>query len=367
MIFTFIPFVLSRSIHVGKDCFASLIYDRFLFILISILMPSTSFFHLSPEIIYLIFEYLNKSDIAYSFFQFNDYFAVLVEYFIGKQLDLIQIPNETIFQYCLSTLLPSIGPNLCRLSIGAPYSLSTYLSFLRTYCPNLERLHVNCCTEKDDIRHYPARLIHDRLLTLTLLVDHEIVGEEISLHLMNKSTNEQNENIPITSSLCLSLPSKNDLLLLKQYSKSSFLADGLYTIQCVFNGQWLTDTDDDLCLMPEKFQSQYIFSVKQINGNQGCLEYQLHTQSTQRCLTVLICDEVGERWIQSSVLLAQRKQSTRSCARFTFEKVENEDQYHIRPCYSQGKRLQVLRKRIVVSLCDNENEVNQRFQLHRIS
>lgn len=331
-------------------------------------MSSTSFFHLSPEIIYLIFEYLTKPDIAYSFFQLNEFFAVLVEYFIGKQLNLTKISNENIFQYCLSTLLPSIGSNLDHLSIGTPYSLSRYISFLRIYCPNLERLHVYCCTEHDDIRHYPSRLIHDRLSTLNLLFDNRIVGEEISLRLMNRSLDEQDENIPISSILSLSLSSMNDLLLLKRYSESSFLSDGFYTIESVSNGKWLTDTDDDLCFMFQKLQRECIFSIKQIQENQGCLEYELHSEQMQRCATVLICDEDNERWIPTSILSTQRKQSTRICTRFTFEKIDDTDdnQYYIRPCYPQAKRLQVLGIRVIVSLCDYENLFNQRFKLHRI-
>ena len=329
-------------------------------------MPSTSFCNLPAEILYLIFECLNKADIAYSFFQLNDYFALLVKYFIGKQLDLTKISDQNVFEYCLSTLLPSIGPNLRYLSIGAPYCLSNYSLSLKNSCLNLERLHVDCCTEKNDIRHYAAQLIHDRLMTLTLLVDNQVVGEQISLRLINRSNEKYYERISIASSLRLSLSSTNDLLLLKRYSESNYVADGFYTIECVSNGQWLTDTDDDLCLMSQKLQREYLFSVKQINGDQGCLEYELHNQQSQCPVTVLTCDEDSERWIPSSILLTHRKQSFRSCGAFTFERIDQKNQYYIRPCYPHAKRLRVSGKRIIVSVCDNDNETNHRFKLHRI-
>ena len=61
-------------------------------------MSSTSLINLPREIIYLIFEYLNKEHIAYAFFGLNNHFSLTVKYFIGKKFDLTKINNEIIFQ-----------------------------------------------------------------------------------------------------------------------------------------------------------------------------------------------------------------------------------------------------------------------------
>ena len=37
------------------------------------------------------------------------------------------------------------------------------------YCPNLDILHIYCCSEKEDIRRYLAHLIHDQLKSLTFI------------------------------------------------------------------------------------------------------------------------------------------------------------------------------------------------------
>jgi hypothetical protein len=330
-------------------------------------MSSISLINLPREIIYLIFEYLDKEHLAYSFLELNDYFSSIVKYFLGKQFDLTKMNNDTIFQYCLSTVLPSIGFNLRYLSIGYPYCLSTYIESLKTYCPNLHTLQIYCCSEKEDIRRYVAYLIHHQLQSLTFIFNNKIVGEQISLHLLNKSKDEQFQRNPISSSLILHLSSMNDLILLKRYSESNYLSDGLYMIECVSTGEWLTDSKDDLCIMSKKFHREGIFSIKQIDRDRCCLEYELYNEQTQRRLTVLTCYEDEERWISSSVLSTHRKESFRSCGAFTFEIIDNQNQYYIRPCYFHAKRLQVSRKRIIVSLCDNENESNHRFRLHRIS
>jgi len=331
-------------------------------------MPSTiSLIDLPREIIYLIFKYLNKEHIAYSFLELNNYFSLIVKYFIGEEFNLTKINNDIIFQYCLSTILPLIGFNLRYLSIGYPYCLSTYIKALKMYCPNLDVLHIYCCSEKEDIRRYLAHLVHDQLKSLTFIFNGKIVGEQLSLNLLNKSTDNQFEKIPIASSLILHLTSMNDLILLKRYSESNYLSDGLYMFECISTGEWLTDTKDDLCIMSKKFNCERIFSIKQIDKEQCCLEYELFNEQTQRRLTVLTCYEDEERWISSSILSTHRKESFYSCSAFTFEKINNQNQYYIRPCYLRAKRLQVSGKRIIVSLCDNETAPNHCFRLHRIS
>jgi hypothetical protein len=330
-------------------------------------MLSISLVNLPREIIYLIFEYLNKEHIAYSFLELNNYFSLIVKYFIGKQFNLIKINNDIIFQYCLSNVLPSIGFNLRYLSIGYPYCLSTYIKSLKISCPNLDILDIYCCSKKEDIRRYAAHLIHHQLISLTFIFNDKIVGEQISLQLLNKSTDEQFERIPIASSLILHLSSINDLILLKRYSESSYLSDGFYMIECISTGQWLTDSKDDLCIMSKKLHRERIFSIKQIDKDQCCLEYELYNEQTQRRLTVLTCYEDEERWISSSILSTHRKESFHSCSAFTFERINNQNQYYIRPSYLHAKRLQVSGKRIIVSLCDNENAPNHSFRLHRIS
>jgi hypothetical protein len=329
-------------------------------------MAIISLMNLPRELIYFIFEYLDKKDIVYSFFELNNYFSLIVKYFIGKQFDLTKISNDKIFQYCLSTILPSIGSNLRDLSIGNPYHLSTYIQSLKIHCPNLDILHVYCCSNNDDIRYYIAHLIHHQLQSLKFIFNNEIVGEQISLRLLHKSSDKQFEINPIALSLRLYLSSINDLTLLKRYSESNYLSDGLYMIECISNGKWLTNSKDDLCLMSKKFHRECIFSIKQIDKNQCCLEYELYNEQTQCRLTVLTCYEDEEYWISSSILLINRKESLHSCATFTFERIDQENQYYIRPCYINAKRLQVLGKRIIVSLCDNERELNHRFRLHRI-
>jgi hypothetical protein len=330
-------------------------------------MASISLMNLPRELIYLIFEYLDKKDIVYSFFELNNYFSLIVKYFIGKQFDLTKNSNDKIFQYCLSKFLPSIGSNLRYLSIGNPYHLSTYIQSLKIYCPNLDILNVYCCSDNEDIRYYIAHLIHHQLLSLTFIFNNEIVGEQISLRLLDKSIDEHSETIPIALSLRLYLSSMNDLILLKRYSESNYLSDGLYMIECTSNGEWLTDSKDDLFLMSKKFHRERIFSIKQIDKDQCNLEYELYHEQSQRRATVLTFYEDEERWISSSFLSIHRKESLHSCAAFTFERIiDHENQYYIRPCYSNAKRLQVLGKRIIVSRCDNENELNHRFRLHRI-
>jgi hypothetical protein len=158
----------------------------------------------------------------------------------------------------------------------------------------------------------------------------------------------------------------NDLDVLRRFSESSYLSDGSYMIECVLTGEWLTDSKDDLCIMSKKLHRDSIFSIKQIDIDRCSREYELYNEATQHRLTVLMPYE-EERWLSSSILSTHRKESSRSCSTFTFERIANTDQFYIRPCYSHAKRLQVSGKRIIVSLCDNENTPNHCFKLHRIS
>lgn len=332
-------------------------------------MSLMSLMDLPREIIYLIFQYLNKEHIIYSFFELNNYFSIVVKYFIDKQFNLANINNDIIFHYCLSNVLPLIGSNLRYLTIGYPYGLSIYINSLKLFCPNLEILRIYCCYSKtEDIRLYLSYLIHPKLQSLIFLYNNQIVGKEISYNLLNKSTDEQFENnFQISSSLILHLSSIDDLILLKRYSESNYLSNDFYMIECLSNGEWLTDSKDDLCIMSNKYLHESIFFIKQIDEYQCSLEYELYNVQTQSCLTVLKLEQDEERWISSSILSTQRKQSINSCSRFTFEKIHHLNSYYIRPCYSHAKRLQVSGKRVIVSFTDNQNILNYSFKLHRIS
>ena len=109
-----------------------------------------------------------------------------------------------------------------------------------------------------------------------------------------------------------------------------------------------------------------IFFIKQIDNEQCLREYELYNGSTQRRLTVLIPYQ-EEYWLSSSILSTHRKESLHSCSSFAFEKIGNDNQFFIRPCYSYARRLQLSGKRIIISLCENENTLNHYFKLHRIS
>jgi hypothetical protein len=327
-----------------------------------------SLINLPREIIYLIFEYLDKEDIAYAFFDLNEFFTLAVKYFIGKKFQLKKFSNEIYFQFCLTTLLPSIGFNLQYLSIGYPYSLLTYIKYIENYCPNLNILNIYCYSQTEDIRCYATYFIHRQLTSLIFMYNNQIVGEQIAVRLLDRYKNEESRGIQSTSSLILHLSSLNDLILLKRFSESSYLVDGLYMIECISTGQWLSESKDDLCIISKKLHRDSIFSIKQIDINQCSREYELYNEGTQHQLTVLIpYEEEEERWISSSILSTQRKDSSRLCSSFTFEKFGNDNQFYIRPCYLHAKRLQISGKRIIVSLCDNENTSNYRFKLHRIS
>ncbi|CAF2689320.1 unnamed protein product [Rotaria sp. Silwood2] len=328
---------------------------------------SSSLVDLPREVIYLIFQYLNKEHIAYAFFGLNKYFTSAVKYFIGQELNLTKVTNEKIFQFCLSTLLPSIGYNLRCLSIGYPYTLSTYIRYIQNYCSNLDILNIYCYSDIEDIRSYATYLIHHQLISFILMYNKNIVGEELSIRLINTYEDEEYRAIPLTSFLILNLSSMNDLILLKRFSESSYLSDGLYMIECLSTGEWFTDSKDDLCIMSKKLHRDSIFSIKQIDTDRCSREYELYNEGTQRRLTVLIPYEEGERWISSSILSTHRKETSHSCSSFTFERIGNDNQLYIRPCYANARRLQVSGKRIIVSLCDNQNTLSHRFRLNYIS
>ncbi|CAF1106287.1 unnamed protein product [Adineta ricciae] len=331
-------------------------------------MSPVCFDSLPTEIFYLIFQYLNKEHVAYAFFGLNSNFTSKVRYFIGKELNLAKIEDDQIFRFCLNTILPSIGYHLRYLSIGSPHSLSTYLPYIQNFCPNLNVLNIHCQTQHDDIRRYAAYLIHSQLMFFVLMYRNQIVGEEISMRLIEQHDDKVHQVMPLSHSLILNLPSWNDLILLKRFSESSFLFDGLYMIECVATGHWLTDGKDDLCVMSQRLHRDSIFSIKHVDVDQCSREYEVYNEGTQRRLTVLIpYEEEEERWSSSSILSTHRKESSRSCSSFTFEKLANDDIFYIRPCYSYAKRLQVYGKRIIVSRCDNENVTNHYFKLHRIS
>lgn len=331
-------------------------------------MSTLSWTNLPREIFYLIFEYLKKEDAAYAFLDFHPSLTLPVSHFIGDFLDLTGISNENQFQFTLKTLLPIIGCNLRCLTIGGQYSLFTYIKTIEQCCPYLDMLTIICHPSSEDIRCYAAYLIHRQLMSLVLMYNNEMIGEEISQRLLNQYGHDESRSIQCASTLILHLPSLNDLVLLKRYSEGSDLADGFYMIECVSTGQWLTESKDDLCIMSTKLQRESIFLIKQIDETRCSREYQLYNESTQHRLTVLIPSEgEEERWISSSILSTQRKESSRSCSNFTLERIDNDDQFYIRPCFSHAKRLQVSGKRVILSVCENENTLKHCFRLHRIS
>ena len=323
--------------------------------------------HLPPEIMYLIFGYLHKADLAYAFLESSDHLSSAAKYYLGKEIRLTDIANRSIFDYCLSAVLPSLGSNLRRLTIGRPYRLHTYLESVTLFCPNLEILDVHCCSHLEDIRHYASYLIHPRLKSLALLLNGQNVDNSVALRLLARCEDELHSPARLlVPSLRLHLSSANDLLLLERFACSDYLSDGYYQLECVDTGRWLTASIDDLCLMSSNVQWENVFRIQQINNSQCCLEYEFFHAKTQRRLTVLIPDEAEERWPSSSILSMRRDESPRSCATFTFERADDE-QFYIRPCYSRAKRLQMGEKRIIISMCDNQSTQNHRFKLRRIA
>lgn len=316
-------------------------------------MSILSFINFPREIIYLIYEYLKHEDIIYGFFQLNQSFQLSVKYFIGKKLHL---NNEIYFEYCFNNYLPIFGYNLRYLSINYPSISMNYMKFIEFFCPNLDHITIHCY---EDVRSYATCLIHSQLKSLILMFEKKIVGKDISYRLLNQY--EKSYKIQSTSSIILHLSSLNDLILLKRYSESSYLNNGLYMIECISTGQWLTESKDDLCIMSMKLQRHCIFSIKEKYSR----EYEIFNEDTKHQLTVLIPTN-EEYWISSSILSTQRKQSLYSCSTFTFEQIQDDHQYYIRPCYTNAKRLQISGKRIIVSLCDNENILNHSFKLYRI-
>lgn len=328
---------------------------------------SSSLDKLPREIVYTIFDYLNKQDIAYAFLQLNESFQLSVKYFLGEQLNLADINQEKLFHFCLTSLLPTIATNLRYLSINSSFNLFTYYKPIENYDLNLDVLNIYFHPNGQDIRYYAAYFIHRQIIALILIYRNEIVGEQIAHRLLDQNENEEITSIQCTKSLVFHLSSLNELNLLKQYSESSYLSDGLYMIECVSTGQWLTESKDDLCVMSNKLHRDCIFSIKQLDLARCTREYELVSEVSQHRLTVLIpSEEEEERWLSSSILSTHRKESSRSCSKFTFEKIDD-DQFYIRPIYSHANRLQISGKRVIVSLCENDNTLNHCFKLHRIS
>mgnify|MGYP001074070505 FL=1 len=331
-------------------------------------LPTSSCLDKLPrEIIYTIFDYLNKHDIAYAFLQLNQSFQLSVKYHLGEELNLANIQQENLSQFCITSLLPAIGFNLRYLSINSSFNPFTFSKSMENSHSNLDILNIHFYANGHDIRYYAAYLIHRQLIALILIYKNEIVGEQIAHRLLDQNENEEIKPIQCTNSLVFHLSSINELNLLKQYSESSYLSDGLYMIECVLTGQWLTESKDDLCVMSKKLHRDCIFSIKQIDLARCTREYELVSEVSQHRLTVLIpLEEEEERWVSSSILSSHRKESSRSCSKFTFEKLDDE-QFYIRPVYSNAKRLQISGKRVIVSLCENDNTLNHCFKLHRIS
>ena len=330
-------------------------------------MTVTLLSRLPREIVDLIFDYLSQHHIAYAFFDLNSYFSSAVQSFLGKDLNLTRIDNPTIFQFCLTDLLPAIGPELRSLTIGQPYPLLSYLRSIELSCPGLENLEILCCSNGEDIRHYAQLCLHRHLRAFHLKFNGLTVGEQIAVRLLEKCVDEAVE-YP-SWSLTLHLSSLNDLNLLKRFCQSDYLPDGLYMFECLLNGEWLTDTDNDLCTRSKSFAEESLFSIRQIDRHQCSREYQFGHVQSQRRLTVFIPCPDEERWISSSILSVQRRDSPQICSTFTFERIDPDDDEHfyIRPCYSRAKRLQVSGKRLIISLSPDESTLEHRFRLHRIS
>ena len=327
--------------------------------------------NLPREIIYCVFEYLSKEHVAYAFLELNEQYASAVSYFIGEQLDLARIADANISRYCSSTVLSLLGSNLryltIGLTIGRPHDLSTGINSIRIFCEHLTQLAIVCCSNTGDIRCCVTYLVHDRLSSFALMHNRKVIGEETSLRLLHKCRGEPSRAFDVAPSLILHLSSTADLLLLERFVQSSHLDDGLYMIECLSTGRWLSDGQDDLCLRSDKVHREGIFSVEQIDVDRCSREYRLVNVETQRRLSVLIpCEEQDEHWFSSSILSTHRKESARSCSTFTFERVTDDDRYFIRPCYRRARRLYVSGKRVIVSLCDQSTTRNQTFRLHRI-
>ena len=329
-------------------------------------MTGTLFLRLPREVVDMIFEYLSAHHIAYSFFDLTDRFSSAVHSFLGQHLNLTRIDDPAVFQYCLSDLLPVIGCDLRSLSIGQPYQLLTYLQAVALSCPELENLEIVCCSNGEDIRQYAQLCLHRQLKSFSFKFKGSIVGEQIADRLLEKFGDA---GVKLSSSLTLHLSSMQDLVLLKRLCQSDYLHDGSYMFECLVNGKWLTDTDEDLCISSKSFAEESLFAVQQIDPYQCSREYQfVHVQS-QRRLSVSIPCPAEERWISSSILSVQRRDSSQNCSTFTFERIDQDDDelFYIRPCYSRAKRLQASGKRVIISISPNETTLEHRFRLHRIS
>ena len=331
-------------------------------------MPAVSFDHLPREIIYLIFQYLHQEHIAYAFLPLNRNWASAVRYFLGERLTLTHGNDESLIDFSLSTLLPSIGPQLRSLTINYPCSLLNYVDTIENACPNLETLTIHCFGPEDDIRRSITYLLHQQSVSLTLMHENAVVGEELSRRLLHRFDDDPNRTMFLAPSLILHLTSMDDLIRLERFSRSAFLPDGYYTIESLSTGQWLTDSHDDLVLTKNKCHYDSIFFIGQVQRDQCSREYQILQGRTARRLSILKpYEDEDEYWLSSSILSTQRKDSLRTSYSFTFERIGNELGFYIRPSYSNARRLQVSGKRIIVSLCNYQTTIDHCFKLHRIS
>lgn len=325
--------------------------------------PTTSLTHLPREIIYAIFAYLHREQLVYSFLGLNDEFASLINHHVRGAFQLRRTTAENISRYCLRTGLPLISQHLSHLSMVYPHRLCSYAQNVMVFCPHLTKLDLHYHTyNNDDVRSCIGHFLHPQLTTITLVLNSQIVGQEISYRLLKKRGEHPFQRTSTLSTLVLHLATTDELHLLARYSQSSYLPDGFYTIECNATGNWLDDSDDDLCMTADPSHPRSLFSVRQCPTKPDCLEYELCSERTRGLLSVVKCDEEEEHWIRSSILSVQRTPSNRVCSTFTLERVESQEQYGIRPCYSGAKRLQVLGRRVIVSLCTDSSISNDRFK-----
>lgn len=332
-------------------------------------MTNPSLSNLPTEIIYLIFEYLSQKDITYGFIELNTSFFSLVKYFLGPHLNLSTIAERQHFHFSFTTVLPLVGPNLRSLTLNSSFPLLPYIQTIKSSCPQLQHLQIVCLSPGEDIRHFVKACLHRGLKSLTLMHNGEIVHRSLAQRLLTRcQTDESFQSIETAAQLTFHLSSTNDTVVLTRFCESQEISDGVYVVQCSGTNRWLTDTKEDLCLLPVDCDENHLFTVRQIDPERCPLEYELFHAATGRILSVLISEECSEYFPATSILSTQRKLSPRACSTFTFERHdEHGDDFYIRPFYGNAKRLQTHGKRIIVSTDPNETTVAHRFKLHRLS
>lgn len=331
-------------------------------------MTVPSFTKLPPEIIYLVFEYLSQEDVARGFIELNSYFSCLVKYFLGHHLNLTTVTDALSFDFCMLRVLPIVGTNLRSLKLTSSFPLLPYLQCIKLACPYLNHLEIFCSRGGEDIRHYAKTCLHQGVRHLNLKINGESVDRSLAQRLLDRCNDETFENIEISSEVTFHLSSVNDLVLLKRFCQSEQIPNGIYMIECLVTGGFLTETDEDLCVLPTKCDENNLFMIQQIDPYQCSLEYELFHLLTGRSLSVLIQEPYAEHILPTSILSAHRKASSLVCSTFTFERThDNDDHLYIRPCYSNAKRLETRGKRIIVSLDIHQNTLHHCFKLHRVS